>query len=256
MNKSVVLGAVVLGVGSLAFFSALLPDFAQSVFPKTEWESAASAQQRADRIWDFFNARPVSDASYRILFVGNSLTVHPGWKGVWDAIHGMAASTHEHDFVHRFSALVIAEQSPRPVEIFIEAGPGLKHALARLESSVLLSKRYDLIVLQRGENDKVFNREYRERYRELAATLSECGDRLLIVSDWSHPDRAPFQLMVAEALGAGFVDVTRVAADPANKGNGGPYNHQGVAGHPNDQGMAEIANMLIEVYKTSVYAER
>lgn len=209
----------------------------------SEWDSKQAAQERADRIWDFFNARPVADDAYSVLFVGNSLTAHPGRERVWLAIRGMAASCDACDYVHRFSTWLQQRQAPRPVEIFLETGAGLAHAIERLTSGPLLAKRWDLVVIQRGENDNPFDAAYRSNFQKLLR-LFDGAESLVVMSDWYHADRWAFQARAAEEAGAVFVDLSAASMNPEYRGYAGPFDHPGVATHPNDAGMAAIARTL------------
>jgi hypothetical protein len=240
-----VVGLLVLGIAFLgALYAVGRGDSVPHFLTKPEWDSKKEAQMRGERIWEFFNARPVNDNAFKILFVGNSITVHPGREGVWDSIQGMAASSHRKDYLHRFAEWVQKEQRSQSVEVFIEAGPGLQHALSRLRAGDLLVRQYDIVVLQRGENDKIFDAAYRSRFDELVSLLSEYADWLVVLSDWFHHDRAGFQAGTAAKYGATFVDLTTISSERTNIGDGGPYQHPGVARHPNDAGMAAIAGAM------------
>jgi lysophospholipase L1-like esterase len=200
----------------------------------------------------FFNSRPVPTNAYRILFVGDSLTCHGPLEGVWDKFNGMAATSYTNDFVHLFATRVQMDLgSQRPVEIFLVcAGP-----LKAMHSQILNQPglKPDLIVFQGGENDE-YNEAFKKEYRQLLSSVKN-NDRLpkaIVLGDWWTAEKSEFDRSVAVENGFAFVDINLIFKKPGCSGDGGPYAHKGVAAHPNDEGMSEIAKAMGAVFEREI----
>ena len=217
------------------------PIFEQPETVKAEWRKESI--RRGEEICTFFNRRPINENAYKILFIGNSLTCHPMRGGVWSSIHGMAATAHEKDYLHIFVEHLRKKMPDRSIEVFLETGAGVGQAIDRIEGGEHEKREYDLVVVQRGENDKVFDDEFKRQYRELVNIIPAKHGRL-VLSDWYYHKRVAFQEKVAREANAEFIDISNIALNPENSGYAGPYNHRGVASHPNDLGMTRIAERL------------
>ena len=215
--------------------------FEQPEAEKAEWREESI--YRGEEICTFFNRRPINENAYKILFIGNSLTCHPMRGGVWSSIHGMAATTHEKDYLHIFVEHLRKKMPSVSIEVFLEAGVGVGQAIDRIEGGEHINREYDLVVIQRGENDKVFDDEFKRQYRKLVNIIPAKHGRL-VLSDWYYHKRVTFQKKIAREANAEFIDISNIALNPENSGYAGPYNHSGVASHPNDLGMARIAEGL------------
>src|SRR5258708_31125730 len=113
---------------------------------------------------DFINFRPIPPNAFRVLFIGNSLTMHGALPGVWDVVCGMAASAPEKDFVHLVTA-ELQKQHSRPVEALYNNG-GNGKIREMLEYLQLRSIAPDMVVIQGGENDPL-NADFRRNYPAL-----------------------------------------------------------------------------------------
>ena len=201
-----------------------------------------------DDIVDFFNARPVSAKAYRILYIGDSLTLHAPSKTLWTYYSGMAASDARHDYVH-LSAMHMQTRMPdRPVEIFYCKGNGkLPSMLAYLQAHPEIKP--DLIVQQGGENDH-FDDAFKTTYRQLLDAFP--GTPKIVLSDWGDPVRRDFERAEAAQRKYAFLDLTAIKTQPGTTGNGGPFNVPGVAWHPNDMGMARIAEEIDKAFDSMI----
>ena len=215
----------------------------------SEAEWTGQAVSRGYVFWAGFNHRRILPDAFTVLFIGNSLTAHPGGGNVWDGVYGMAATSRRKDFVHQFVRRLHDLTAGRPVEPFLECGASIADAVERIESGVLPLTRFDLIVVQKGENDKDFDDAFRWGYTRLMDLAAALGP-VIGVSDWYHAERTAFQMETCERIGAAFLDIREIAADPRNSGYAGPFAHPGVATHPNDRGMTLIAHGLWAVAKS------
>jgi hypothetical protein len=199
-------------------------------------------------VLDFFNARPTTTHAFRVLFIGDSLTFHSPAPKLWTYYAGMAASDAAHDFVHLTAAHMQSRMGDRPVEIFYSHGGGKIGAmLTYLQQRPELAP--NLIVLQGGENDP-FDDTFYKNYRGLLDIFP--GTARIVLSDWANTAKRDFELKEAKQRHLPFIDLTMIKAEPRTIGNGGPFNHPGVAWHPNDHGMARIAEEINKVFDSSI----
>jgi hypothetical protein len=198
-----------------------------------------------DDMLDFFDRRPVPPHAFRVLYVGDSLTFHSPAPGIWTYYSGMAASDTEHDFVH-ITAAHFQKKIRRPVEIFYSHGGGKIGAmLAFVKDRTWLAP--DLIILQGGENDP-FDDTFYANYRGLLEVFPNTPR--IVLSDWKNPIKRDYEREEAAKRHLPFVDMIAIQADPHTAGNAGPFHHQGVAWHPNDEGMKRIAAEINRTFDT------
>jgi hypothetical protein len=196
-----------------------------------------------DDLLDFFDRRPVPPHAFRVLYVGDSLTFHSPAPGIWAYYSGMAASDTEHDFVH-LTAAHFQAKIRRPVEIFYSHGGGKIGAmLTFVKDRPWLEP--DLIILQGGENDP-FDETFYTNYRGLLEVFPKAPR--IVLSDWKNPTKRDFEKEEVARRHLRFIDILAIQAEPGTAGNAGPFNHPGVAWHPNDKGMQRIAEELDRVF--------
>ncbi len=196
----------------------------------------------------------------RILFLGNSLTLHGpkaeiGWHGNW----GMAASAQDKDFVHLLTAAIEARTGGRLV---LEPTPidGTKSAENVLNIANILEREYatyeaakirkqldwkaDIVVLQCGENvpPKGFDADvFQKSLKALLNDLKASSHPQIFVTGnilWGNPglDEIKRKVCVEDPAHRTFVDISAYQTDiPVN----------GPVGHPSDVGMKLIADTLL-----------
>ena len=192
------------------------------------------------------------DADLKILFLGNSITRHGraeelGWYGDW----GMAASRKEADYVHRL------------VHCLEEDGKKVSCCVANLSEwertcdTSLLETRYaqakkfgaDIVIVRLGENAQLIERlqSFQTCYRDMVNFFSEDGARIVLTDlFWEYEPFDRFVKELAEEKGYAFVQLHDLGALDEMKAVG-EFRHQGVAAHPGDKGMAQIAE---RIYRT------
>ena len=187
----------------------------------------------------------------RILFVGNSITLHGirpevGWYNVW----GMAASRPECDYVHRLERAVLS--------VAPDAAFGICQVAAwerQYENGEALHESYeaardfsaDIIVFRCIENctHKGFDGE---RFKASLDALIRYLDRegkarlILTTSFWRHPGDEALRTYAAER-GYPCIELGDLGEDDAMKAIG-LFEHRGVANHPGDLGMEMIAKRI------------
>ena len=189
------------------------------------------------------------NADIKILFLGNSITRHGkaenlGWYGDW----GMAASAKENDYVHKLK------------EKFAQNGVKVSVCIANLSEwertrdMNLLKTKYlpalqfkaDYIIVRLGENamlDKYLH-EFERCYENLAALFSQNGAQVVLTDlFWEYEPFDNFVAVLAKEHGYAFVKIHDLGNDETMKASG-KFSHNGVAAHPGDKGMAEIAERI------------
>jgi len=205
----------------------------------------------------------------RVLFLGNSITLHPKneyWWGAW----GMAASRPEYDYVHRVmaklrefvpsatyntSAIGGWEVNPDFTSI---AAPNV-YAPNALRAEGLPYSDTDLIVIRLGENvrdDTHFEVALTSLVNYLKLEEVAPNARIVITGQyWTNAFREAACYNAAVATGSTFVQINQFDT-PAYKERVGNYvygddnqlhmiNNTGVAEHPSDAGMLGIAEAIL-----------
>lgn len=184
----------------------------------------------------------------RVLFVGNSITLHGINEGIgWSRECGMAASLRELDYVHRLERTVLAEHPTAAFGICQVAD--WERQYKEGEKTLPLyreARRFgaDVIVLRMVENCPGKNVDpvrFREALAELVAYLDAKGKAKVIVTTgfWRHPLDDALRAFAAER-GYPTVELGDLGEDDAMKAIG-LFEHKGVANHPGDLGMEQIA---------------
>lgn len=194
------------------------------------------------------------DGSPRILFLGNSVTLHGpapalGWYGDW----GMAASSEEKDYVH------VCMQHIR------EKMPNAAWRLGQLadwergfwkDEEVLGDFQYlrdwnpDVIFcVFLGANtlgDALREHDFEKHYRRMLQYFNPNGTAKLAVTDmfWANEEKDKVVRAAVEKENAVLVHIGDLGETDEMMALH-EYEHRGVAGHPGDKGMAEIANRLL-----------
>lgn len=195
----------------------------------------------------------------RILFLGNSLTLHGPkpeieWTGNW----GMAASAQDKDYVHLLTAAVDARTKgklllePTPVtgnegvENILNIANILERGYATYDASKIkkqLEWKADIVIVQCGENvpPKDFDpKAFTKAFRALLDDLKTSSNPHIFVTGnilWGNPelDKIKRKACNEDSAHRTFVDITDYAKD---------IKANGPVGHPNDKGMKLIADNL------------
>lgn len=211
---------------------------------------------------------PTGERGYERVFVlGNSITsitITPadqpkfGWTGNW----GMAASAANKDYYNLLSARLLA-RSPATI-INTVSGGGFELAFDTYDYDKSLwehvANRPDLIVVRIGENindpsvlatNKA--RTFETAYNQLLDYLvSKGAPNVKIVcstSFWNHPNANAVIRRVAGQRGYGVADLSVLAGRPEYMAAQFEAISPAVAAHPNDAGMARIAEIIWDQVK-------
>jgi len=192
----------------------------------------------------------------KILFLGNSITLHGpapsiGWTGDW----GMAASARDRDYVHQLLDRISKSAGGTP-EVMIRNIADFERQLIDFDLAEALNQELafeaDVVILAIGENaSSPKTDEARKRFSDtlenLLGRLDQHGHPKLFVRSQFWPDEEKDRLLKKACANAGgiFVDIGKLGTDPANSARSErQIDHEGVAGHPGDKGMAAIADEL------------
>lgn len=201
---------------------------------------------------DCISFETTENADIKLLFLGNSITRHGkaenlGWCGDW----GMAASSKENDYVHKL------------ISKFCQKGVKVSVCIANLSdwertrNMDLLFTKYlsalrfnaDYVIVRLGENacpDKYLS-EFELCYGELTDLFSRNGAKIVLTDlFWEYEPFDNFVAELAKARGYAFAEIHDLGNDDAMKAIG-KFSHNGVAVHPGDKGMAEIAERIFRV---------
>lgn len=194
----------------------------------------------------------------RLLFVGNSITLHApkadiGWTHNW----GMAASCEENDYVHQTMAMVrslVPDADMRIAQI-----ANWERAYWRGEEALEFVRgardwQPDIVVIRLCENTSESDlsvHPYAPALVDMMNFFTHNGQAHLIVTDlfWPNPAKDAEIAKAAAALNAPLVRIGDLGVRDDMKAIG-LFEHSGVAAHPGDLGMRIIAERLFEVIKT------
>jgi len=192
----------------------------------------------------------------KILFLGNSITLHPpapniGWSGNW----GMAASAPDKDYVHRLLAK-IASKAGRTPQFRIRNIAELERKLTDFDLATQLKEELDYpadwVIVAIGENvPSVQTETERTRFAsaldKLFGELKRRGRTRILVRGvfWPDPIKNDILKAASDRAGALFVDLGTLGNDPNHAAKSEQkIDHPGVAAHPGDKGMEAIATAL------------
>lgn len=188
-----------------------------------------------------------------VTIFGNSIVAHDpapdiGWTGDW----GMAASCRDSDFVH-----ILKKEIGH-------LGPETQVAWGNLAAFEREWDTYDLSQLDKyGKSDLIIvkiseNVQYQEgmetrfttRYDELIRKLSGPQTAVIIAEGfWPTPVNDIIR-RYASAHGYPFVALSDLFANDKTNAAIGLFENEGVANHPSDKGMRNIAARILETLKT------
>lgn len=188
----------------------------------------------------------------RILFIGNSITLHEkkpeiGWNNSW----GMAASAEDKDYAH----VVVAALKQRYGDISYAIVNVSEWERNYWDESVLQKFNHakdfqaDAVVIRFGENvyrDKLEEYPFLDHLRAFIRYISPCAEKIVVTNcfwEFELVDKA--LKTVAEEKGYAFVELTDLGYQKENMAIG-LFEHPGVAAHPGDLGMQRIAERILE----------
>ena len=196
-----------------------------------------------------------------ILFIGNSITLHP-LKDYWRDERGMASSTKEKDFVHqvvnRAAATCDVEYSAINYSEWEKMSSDRSRLLYQLDE--ILAEQYDNIVVQLGENVSDL-RTFGEDLEALICYINKkqpSAQVILVGTFWKNESLDQIKKTVAYNYNLPYIDLGDIQTEEYQAGMGTMVSGYGgkmyridnyfVAVHPGDLGMEVIAERVFEVF--------
>lgn len=192
----------------------------------------------------------------RVLFVGNSITRHApapeiGWLPDW----GMAASAEENDYVH-VAVRLIEEKLGEKIDYATaccgdwERNYWDDEQISRWQEAS--DFKADVLVIRIGENiwgqrEKLGTLPLYPHFDKMVKFFRSNPNAKVIITDlfWSYDGIDDVIYKVAADNGYTLVKIGDIGAKDENKALG-QFEHSGVAIHPNDRGMAAIAERIVD----------
>jgi hypothetical protein len=197
-------------------------------------------------------------AIHRILFLGNSITLHGpkadiGWTGNW----GMAASSEDRDYVHLVTSAIARHTGSTP-KIMVSNIAEFERNYATYDVDLQMKDLFafdpDLVVLAIGENVPALGSEdAKAQFKIGVMNILRCAlakrHPMVVVRSCFWADTAKDQALSQACQEAGgiFVDAGLLARDPANAARSEhSFSHDGVGAHPGDKGMKALADTIVQ----------
>ena len=195
-----------------------------------------------------------SESPLKVVFLGNSINGTPPSKR-WDGDWGMAASWPCRDYVSR-TVKGIEDLCGRRVEVRRRNLSEWERNLATYDVkgrlADLVAFKPDIVVISLGENVPSLKTEadqalFREKLSELATMFGDAGAKIVIRSPfWRRVHMREICEEVAREVGAAYADLKGCGSDDPSLLAIGSTNDSAVAGHPGDEGMARIAEVVLK----------
>ena len=199
-----------------------------------------------------------SVAIRRILFLGNSITLHGpkadiGWNGNW----GMAASSEDKDYVYLVTAALAQHTGSKP-EILVRNIADFERNYATYDVDGQMKDFFafdpDLVVLAIGENVPTLGSDQaRAQFKVGVMNILRCAlarrHPLVVVRScfWADPVKDNLLKQACQEAEAVFVDAGPLGREATNVARSErAFAHDGVAAHPGDKGMKAIADAMVQ----------
>lgn len=220
----------------------------------TKIENTVPAEHQLQQT-DLVNFFGDFDAKTRILIVGNSITRHgPKPEIGWTHDHGMAASTPEKDYVHRLFAML--KESGKDVLLRVRHASAWERGFVQADclQDFQAEKDFqaDVVIFRLGENVRQADYPFFEKaVREFIEYICPAQSKVIFTTTF-WPNGFMERVLQAYANERGDVCVNcSFAVDEKNMALG-LFEHKGVAAHPSDAGMEEIAKAIFNAISTLI----
>lgn len=189
----------------------------------------------------------------KILFLGNSITLHGpapkiGWTGNW----GMAASAADKDYVHLLVNQItkVAGSKPRVmVKNIASFERNLKGYNIREQLKKELEFKPDVVIIALGENassptTEEARNQFSKAFLDLFTELKKQNSPAIFVRGqfWKAVNKDKLIKSVCDKTGAIFIDTSNIGLNESSYARAErKIKHAGVAAHPGDKGMQQLA---------------
>lgn len=193
------------------------------------------------------------NAKKRILVVGNSITRHGPNKEIgWDGDWGMAASSIEKDFVHRLYAKI--HESGKDAYMYIRQCAFWERNYLKddIFDNYIAEKIFnaDIIVFRLGENVENRNKPFFEENADKFIEYLKGENTKVIFTTcfWKNEIVDDAIRNVSNKHSYPCVELGDLGDDSEMRATG-QFEHTGVAAHPSDKGMENIAERIYNQLK-------
>ena len=198
-----------------------------------------------------FKVHEVVNPQKRVLFLGNSITLHEtaphiGWNFNW----GMSASCEEKDYVH-IVLKGLREKYGAVSHCVVNVGEWEKNyfqegVIEKFKGAREFSA--DTVIFRLGENvrrDRFDEYPLTEYMRAFMDYFTDSAKKVVVTDTfWEHSYICSVLQNLAHEKGYEFVSICDLGEQDENKALG-LFEHAGVAGHPGDLGMQRIAERIL-----------
>ena len=202
------------------------------------------------------------DKIIKIAFMGNSITLHDIAENIgWTHESGMAASKLENDYVHKLIETIAISKNVS-VEYTIINISGFERNFENFDNgrlSKIIEFAPDYVIFQLGEN--VSNEEIKEKYDlfidkyiKLIKNFDK-SQKIVCLPFWYDKNKISAITEVAISSESFLVDLSHLGngLDTRNYASSEVnYSHKGVAIHPGDYGMQNIAQNIFSVFNATI----
>lgn len=197
------------------------------------------------------------DNRHKVLFLGNSITLHgPNKKVDWTGNWGMAATAEDKDYVH-LVAKGIEEWNAEAPNILVKNIASFEREQTKydLESNLQEAKTFkaNLIILAIGENVPHLKTEADKEALKTAVLklinyVKAPESRVIIRGPFWHNEAKESVLKsIAAETGAIYVDISDLDKDESHFARSQmPYKYPDVGNHPSDKGMKAMADAILK----------
>ena len=208
------------------------------------------SSENQTRLGETIFAENLKGKGLRVLFIGNSITLHDKRPSIgWQLECGMAASSPEKDYVHLIKKRVLERDSDAAFCICQASGWERSYKTENPCAPYEAARNFDadVIIMRIVENctlSEYVPELFMKAYKEFACYLNKSGKAKTIFTTgfWKHPGDELIA-KVAEELSSPCVYLGDLGQDDKMKALG-LFEHSGVAVHPGDLGMQCIADRI------------
>lgn len=198
--------------------------------------------------------------NYNYLAIGNSITKHE-INGYWWNECGMAASTEDKDYVHLVSNSLNANYYAYNFAVWEMISHDRGETLSVLDK--MLSDELDLVTIQLSENIldmSTFETDFEDLIRYIQERCPQA--KIVALGDFWDAKKDEIKIRACEKTNIVFAGLDEIRGLSEfecgvgtsvydNSGNPHLVEHKGVAKHPNDKGMKQIANAILLAVKNN-----
>ncbi len=243
----------------------MMPETESETESESEAETETETETESETEINGVSAIVASEKTFDYVALGNSVTCNDVEEGHWWGSWGMASSSEDKDYIHLVSRW-LGGQTPKSVTTTVLDLK--KWEVAQDRNAILkdyegyFNEHTDLVTIQTGENITSFKETLGGDYASLVKLIKEKAPnaQILMLGEvlWPSEDIEAAKRGACNAYGVPFVEMTdflngydafyRSAIGAVVSGaDGGSHTitDEVVAAHPNDEGMACIAQLVI-----------